>query len=35
MIDVIIADDHPIVLAGLAQLFRQQAGMRVVATCVN
>ena len=35
MIDVIIADDHPIVLAGLAQLFRQEAGMRVVATCVN
>ncbi|HEX8943694.1 MAG TPA: response regulator transcription factor [Gemmatimonadaceae bacterium] len=35
MIDVVIADDHPIVLAGLTQLFRQQAGMRVVATCVN
>jgi DNA-binding NarL/FixJ family response regulator len=35
MIDVAIADDHPIVLAGLAQLFRQEAGMRVVATCVN
>jgi len=35
MIDVIVADDHPIVLAGLAQLFRQEAGMRVVATCVN
>lgn len=35
MIDIIIADDHPIVLAGLTQLFRQQAGMRVVATCVN
>ena len=35
MIDVIIADDHPIVLAGLAQLFRQEAEMRVVATCVN
>jgi len=35
MIDVVIADDHPIVLAGLAQLFRQEAGMRVVATCVN
>jgi DNA-binding NarL/FixJ family response regulator len=35
MIDVVIADDHPIVLAGLSQLFRQQAGMRVVATCVN
>lgn len=35
MIDIVIADDHPIVLAGLTQLFRQQAGMRVVATCVN
>jgi DNA-binding NarL/FixJ family response regulator len=35
MIDVVIADDHPIVLAGLTQLFRQEAGMRVVATCVN
>ena len=35
MIDVIIADDHPILLAGLTQLFRQEAGMRVVATCVN
>jgi DNA-binding NarL/FixJ family response regulator len=35
MIDVAIADDHPIVLAGLAQLFRQEVGMRVVATCVN
>ena len=35
MIDVIIADDHPIVLAGLTQLIRQEAGMRVVATCVN
>jgi DNA-binding NarL/FixJ family response regulator len=35
MIDVVVADDHPIVLAGLAQLFRQEAGMRVVATCVH
>jgi DNA-binding NarL/FixJ family response regulator len=35
MIDLIIADDHPIVLAGLTQLFRQEAGMRVVASCVN
>ncbi len=35
MISVIIADDHPIVLAGLTQLFRQEAGMRVVSTCVN
>jgi len=35
MISVIIADDHPIVLAGLTQLFRQEAGIRVVSTCVN
>jgi DNA-binding NarL/FixJ family response regulator len=35
MIDLIVADDHPIVLAGLTQLFRQEAGMRVVASCVN
>lgn len=35
MISVIIADDHPIVLAGLTQLFRQEADMRVVSTCVN
>jgi DNA-binding NarL/FixJ family response regulator len=35
MIDVIIADDHPIVLAGVTQLIRQEASMRVVATCVN
>ena len=35
MLDLIIADDHPIVLAGLTQLFRQEAGVRVVASCVN
>jgi DNA-binding NarL/FixJ family response regulator len=35
MIDLIVADDHPIVLAGLTQLFRQEAGMRVVASCVD
>jgi DNA-binding NarL/FixJ family response regulator len=35
MIDLIVADDHPIVLAGLTQLFRQEAGMRVVAGCVD
>lgn len=35
MISLIIADDHPIVLAGLTQLFRQEAGMRVISTCVN
>ena len=35
MIYLIVADDHPIVLAGLTQLFRQEAGMRVVAGCVD
>jgi DNA-binding NarL/FixJ family response regulator len=35
MIDLVVADDHPIVLAGLTQLFRQEAGMRVVAGCVD
>ncbi|HTJ22002.1 MAG TPA: response regulator transcription factor [Gemmatimonadaceae bacterium] len=35
MINVVIADDHPIVLAGLGQLIRGEAGMQVVATCVN
>jgi DNA-binding NarL/FixJ family response regulator len=35
MLDLVIADDHPIVLAGLTQLFRQEAGVRVVASCVN
>lgn len=35
MINVVIADDHPIVLAGLDQLIRGEAGMQVVATCVN
>ena len=34
-LDLVIADDHPIVLAGLTQLFRQEAGVRVVASCVN
>jgi two-component system nitrate/nitrite response regulator NarL len=35
MLTLVIADDHPIVLAGLTQLFRQEAGVRVVASCVN
>ena len=35
MINIVIADDHPIVLAGLGQLIRGEAGMQVVATCVN
>ena len=35
MIDIAIADDHPIVLAGLGQLIRGEAGMQIVATCIN
>jgi DNA-binding NarL/FixJ family response regulator len=35
MINIVIADDHPIVLAGLGQLIRGEAGMQLVATCVN
>lgn len=35
MINIVIADDHPIVLAGLGQLIRGEAGMQVLATCVN
>jgi DNA-binding NarL/FixJ family response regulator len=35
MINIVIADDHPIVLAGLSQLIRGEAGMQVLATCVN
>ena len=35
MINIVLADDHPIVLAGLGQLIRGEAGMQVVATCVN
>jgi two-component system, NarL family, nitrate/nitrite response regulator NarL len=32
-INVVIADDHPLVLAGLDQLFRLEADLRVVARC--
>lgn len=35
MINIVIADDHPIVLTGLGQLIRGEAGMQVVANCVN
>lgn len=33
LIRVILADDHPIVLHGLQQLFRRQPDIEVVATC--
>jgi len=32
-IDVVVADDHPIVLDGLEQLFRLEPDLRVVARC--
>jgi two-component system NarL family response regulator/two-component system nitrate/nitrite response regulator NarL len=34
-IRLVLADDHPIVLDGLEALFRAEAGMSVVARCVN
>jgi DNA-binding NarL/FixJ family response regulator len=33
MISLVLADDHPIVLNGLAQLFAQQADLQVLALC--
>ena len=35
MIRLVIADDHPIVLDGLTQLFAQETGIAVVARCTN
>ena len=32
-IDVVLADDHPIVLAGLENLFRRTRDIRIVASC--
>jgi DNA-binding NarL/FixJ family response regulator len=32
-IDIVLADDHPIVLAGLENLFRRARDIRVVASC--
>src|SRR5437867_7158982 len=34
-IRLVLADDHPIVLDGLENLFRLERGIRVVADCVN
>ena len=34
-IRLVLADDHPIVLQGLKQLFEQQPGFEVVATCAS
>jgi DNA-binding NarL/FixJ family response regulator len=35
VISLVLADDHPIVLEGLAQLFRLEPDFRVVARCTN
>lgn len=35
MIRIVLADDHPIVLDGLAQLFASESDMTVVARCTN
>lgn len=34
-VSLVLADDHPIVLDGLAQLFRLEPGCRVIARCTN
>jgi len=35
MISLVLADDHPIVLAGLENMFRRERDCRVVASCVD
>jgi DNA-binding NarL/FixJ family response regulator len=35
MIDLVLADDHPIVLAGLENMFRRERDCRVLAACVD
>jgi two-component system LytT family response regulator len=32
---LVIADDHPVVLEGLAALFRSERDIEIVAQCVN
>jgi two-component system nitrate/nitrite response regulator NarL len=34
-LSLVVADDHPIVLGGLATLLRQDKSLRLVATCAN
>jgi len=34
-ISIVIADDHPIILDGLANLFKNETGLRVLGRCVN
>ena len=33
MINLVLADDHPIVLSGLENMFRRERDCRVVASC--
>lgn len=35
MINLVLADDHPIVLAGLDNMFKRERDCRVVASCVD
>jgi DNA-binding NarL/FixJ family response regulator len=35
MINLVLADDHPIVLSGLENMFRRERDCRVVASCVD
>ena len=35
MIELVLADDHPIVLAGLENMFRRERDCRVLAACVD
>jgi len=35
MIDVVLADDHPIVLSGLENMFKRERDCRVVASCAD
>jgi len=35
MIDLVLADDHPIVLSGLENMFRRERDCRVVASCAD
>jgi two-component system, NarL family, nitrate/nitrite response regulator NarL len=35
VIDLVLADDHPIVLSGLENMFRRERDCRVVASCVD
>jgi len=34
-IRLVLADDHPVVLAGLQALFEEEQGLEIVATCAD